>query len=85
MPNSHLQHTAQAGVGGDVKDVQAVPCESSAAVQVTVPTAALSAKQADANMGSGAWTHEPRCYKKFKEHVGRYPERQIGCLKQKST
>lgn len=54
MPHADLEHAAQAGIRGDVEDVQAVACEGADPVQVAVPAAALAAVEADANVGRGA-------------------------------
>ncbi len=55
VPHADLQHAAQAGVGGDVEDVQAVSSERADAVQVSVSTAALTAVKTDAHVSRGSW------------------------------
>ena len=55
VPDSYLPQAAQAGVRGDVEDVQRVAGEGALAVQVAVPAAALAAVQADTHVGGGAW------------------------------
>lgn len=54
VPNSYFPDIAQAGVCGNVKDVESVARESSSAVEVAVPTAALASVQTDPHMSRGA-------------------------------
>ncbi len=56
VPHADLQHAAQAGVGGDVEDVQAVSSERADAVQVSVSTAALTTVKTDAHVSRGSWS-----------------------------
>lgn len=54
MPNAYLPDAAEAGVCGDVEDVESIAREGSFAVKVAVTTAALTSIQTDSNMGCGA-------------------------------
>lgn len=54
VPHSYLEQVSQAGVSGDVENIQTVACERPDSVQVTVSAAALAAMETDANVGRGA-------------------------------
>lgn len=56
VPHADLEHAAQARVGGDVEDVQAVSSERSHAVQVSVSAAALAPVETDADVSRGTWS-----------------------------
>lgn len=54
VPNPDFPNIAQISVGGDMKDVESVACESSSAVQVAMSAAAFTSIQADSYMSRGA-------------------------------
>lgn len=60
MPNSYFPDTAQAGIRGDMKNVESVACECSSAVEMAVSTAALTAIQTDSHMSRCAWRDRER-------------------------
>lgn len=60
MPNSYFPDTAQAGIRGNMKDVESVACESSPAVEMAVSAAALTSIQTDSHMSRGAWRERER-------------------------
>lgn len=60
MPNSYFPDTAQAGIRGNMKDVESVACESSSAVEMAVSAAALTSVQTDSYMSRGAWRDRER-------------------------
>lgn len=55
VPNSCFPDAAQAGVRGDVKDVESVAREGASAVEMAVTAAALPAVQTDAHVRRGAF------------------------------
>lgn len=54
MPNPDFPDVSQAGIRGNVEDVEGVACKGSPVVQVTVTAAALASIQTDAHMSCGA-------------------------------
>lgn len=54
MPNPYLPDTAQAGIRGNMKDVESIAGESSPAVEMAVSAAALASIQTDSHMSRGA-------------------------------
>lgn len=56
MPDTYFPHTAQAGICGNMEDVESVSCESSSAVKVAVSAAAFTSKQTDSHMSRRAWS-----------------------------
>lgn len=55
MPDSKFPDTSQAGVCGDMKDVQSIARESTSAVKMAVSTTTLTSIQIDPYMRRGAW------------------------------
>lgn len=54
MPNPYFPYAAQAGIRGDMEDVEGVARESSLAVEMAVATSVLASVQTDANVSFGA-------------------------------
>lgn len=60
MPNTYFPDIPQAGVRGNVKDVQCIAHKGSPAVEMAMPTAAFTPIQTDSHMSRGAWTDRER-------------------------
>lgn len=69
MPNSYFPDAAQAGVRGDMKDIEGIAWKSTPAVEMAVTTTALASIQTNSHMGRGAWrwtqTHYINDFYKF--------------------
>lgn len=55
MPNPDLPHTTQAGVCGNVKDVESIAGKSSFAVKMPVSASAFTSIKADSNVSRRAY------------------------------